>query len=117
MDSTHPDAIVVTLGGKVRRLRLGPAAFRLAERDHGITFSLADFNDAVLSPGRLALLVFVGLLPENRDLKEDTVIDWLLESDDEDAILGAVFAAVMRMAEGYTSAFGDAGNPKRPRRK
>ena len=117
MDQNHPDAIVVTLGGEARRLRLGPAAFRLAQRDHGVEFSLSDFGEAALSPAKLALLVWVGLLPDNRDLQEDTVIDWLLDADDEEEVLGKVFTAVLRMAEGYTKAFGDAGNVKRPRGK
>jgi len=116
MEHEHPDAIVVTLGGESRRLKLGPAAFRLAERDHGITFSLADFDTAVLSPGRLAMLVWIGLLPDNRELQEDTVLGWLDEADEEE-ILGKVFQAVMRMAEGYAKAFGDKGNVKGPRKK
>lgn len=116
MDNDHPDAVVVTLGGKARRLKLGPAAFRLAERDHGITFSLSDFDQAVLSPGRLAMLVWIGLLPDDRELPEDTVLEWLDEADQED-VLGKVFRAVLRMAEGYAKAFGDAGNAKRPRKR
>ncbi len=116
MENDHPDAIVVTLGGKARRLKLGPAAFRLAERDHDITFSLADFDQAVLSPGRLAMLVWIGLLPDDRELEEDTVLEWLDDADQEE-VLGKTLQAVLRMAEGYTKAFGDSGNVKRPRKK
>lgn len=114
MDDKHPEAIVVNLGGKSRRLKLGPSGFRRAER-RGVTFSLTDF--ANLSVGQIASLVWVGLLTDDPELDEDTVLVWLADSDDEAEILATVYRAVLGMMDGFAKAFGDRGNGQKPRAK
>jgi len=115
MDDKHPEAIVVHLGGKDRRIKLGPAAFRYAESKHGVTVSINDL--AAPSAALLASLVWIGLLPDDQELKEDTALAWLAAADDEAEITGRVYKAVGGMMEGFTKAFGDSGNAPQPRRR
>jgi len=115
MDNAHPEAIVVDLGGKARRIKLGPAAFRLAAIKHGSTITSAELSAPSLAT--LAHLMWVGLLPDEPDLSEDEAILWLAQAEDEGAVMAKVRLALERMADGLNRAFGDAGNGPKPRKK
>jgi hypothetical protein len=102
MDDKHPEAVLVELGGKTRRLKLGPAAFRLAKMRHGVSISTAELSTPSLDV--LAQLVWVGLLPNEPDLKEDDVIMWLGQHEDESQVLGAVMRSLSQLVDGINRA-------------
>jgi hypothetical protein len=104
MTDAHPETVTLHLGGKDRRFKLGPAAFRLAQLKHKTNISMA----ALQSPSFdvFATLAWVGLLPGNPDLKEEEVVRWMGAEDvDENAIVGVVATALSRMVEGLSKAF------------
>lgn len=116
MDDKHPEAIVVSLGGKDRRIKLGPAAFRLAAIKHGATVTTANLSNPSLDT--LAHLLWIGLLPDDPSIKEEDAIIWLAESEDEGAVIAKVADALERMSDGLSKAFGgDSGNPRKPRQR
>lgn len=106
MQNTHPDAVTIDLGGKERYIKLGPSAFRRAEL-RGSTVNIGTMEAPSLSD--LTHLVWVGLLPDEPTLDEDTVLEWLADGD-EYAAMGAVRAALERMAEAMAGVFdGESG--------
>lgn len=90
MTDQHPEAITIPLGGKDRRLKFGMAAFRRAEI-RGVRIPV----EQLLAPtlGMIPLLIWIGLLKDEPDLKEDTVLAWLDDADDEVAISKTVMEA------------------------
>jgi len=72
------------------------------------------------SLGTLAQLFYIGLLPDDPDLEELTVLKWMADSD-EGALLEQVGKALERMTDGLNKAFdsGAEGNlkgAKKPRK-
>lgn len=109
MDDKHPDAILVDLGGKSRRLKLGPAAFRLAAKRHGTTITTTELASPTLDV--LAQLVWIGLLPDEPDLTEDEVLVWLAQTDDESAVLGRVMQGLAGLVDGIQRATAQGPRP------
>jgi hypothetical protein len=109
MEDKHPEAITVELGGKVRRIKLGPAAFRLAKVKHGATISTAELTAPTLDV--LAQLVWIGLLPNEPDLTEDVVLGWLAAHDDESVVLGAVMRSLAQLVDGIGRANAQGSRP------
>ena len=111
MDNNHPEAITIQIGDRERTLKVGPAAFRIAEIRHKIVFTLAELSAPTMAT--LARMAYVGCLPDDPKLKE---IDFLMEmaNSDEGKILAAVGRSLTRMTEGLSGlqASGDEGNGK-----
>lgn len=109
MTDKHPEAITVQVAGKERTMKLGPAAFRLAQVKHKIVFSASELDAGNAST--LAQLAYVAFLPDDPKLKEE---DFLVEmaNSDETEIIAAVVKSLRRMTEGLSSlsASGDTGN-------
>jgi hypothetical protein len=111
MKDAHPETVTLHLGGKDRRFKLGPAAFRLAQLKHNTNVSMA----ALQSPSFdvFATLAWIGLLPSNPELKEVEVVIWMAAEDvDESAIIMVVAEALSRMVDGLSKAFETPGKPK-----
>ena len=115
MDDKHPEVIAVELGGKSRRLKLGPAAFRLARIKHGVALSIADLQN--ISPDLLAQVVWIGLLPDEPDLSEEQVLLWMSADDEQEwaAVAGAM-RALGRMTDGLSRALGS-GSAENPTKR
>ena len=114
MKNNHPETLEIELNGETKTIKLGPAAFRLAEIRHKITFSMADLSNPTLAT--LAQLAYVGCLPDDPKLKEiDFVVS--MANSDEGKIISSVGVALQRMTDGLTfgedqNAGGDEGNDK-----
>ena len=108
MNDKHPEAITIHLGDRDRRLKLGPAAFRLAALKHGVELTTEQLSNPTI--GVFAQLVWVGLLPDEPDLEELTVLSWLGASDNEGEAMAQVGVALERMTDNLAKAF-DGGKP------
>lgn len=71
--------MTVKIGGKDRQFSLDFAAFRVAERRHGVRIGLKDFSDIGL--GDFAKYLWIGLLCADHDLTEDQVLKWMEGAD------------------------------------
>ena len=100
MDNNHPEVASVLIGGKQRNIKLGPAAFRLARMKHGIHIT----NEELTAPNldTLALMAYVGCLPDDRDLEEEEFMV-LMANSNEGEILAAVGKSLARMTEGLSA--------------
>lgn len=108
MKANHPEAIPVRVGDKTYNLRLGPAAFRLAELKHGLTFTVEELGSPTMAT--LARMAYVGCLVDDPKLKEADFLVAMADSD-EGAILSAVGKALERMTKGLSAIGGsDEGN-------
>ena len=109
MDNNHPEVISVQIGDKEYNLKLGPAAFRLAQVRHKIIFTQQDLANPSIAT--LAQLAYVGVLPDNPKWKEEDFLVDMANSNEGD-ILAAVGKSLERMTEGLSglSASGDEGN-------
>jgi hypothetical protein len=110
MQDNHPEAISIELGGKVRRIKIGSAAFRLAQLKHDCNLTIADFSEPTLE--MLARAVWIGLLPDEPDLTESEAMVWIASADESDAI-AKVVTALSRMTEGLSAAMGGV-SPRKP---
>ena len=115
METTHPEAVKITVGGKERTLKIGPAAFRLAKMK-GIQLTVEELSSGALDT--LALVAYIGCLPDDRELDETEFYVAMADSD-EGAILGFVAESLKRMTEGLNKAFssGAEGNGARGQAK
>ncbi len=100
MKDNHPETISVTLDGEERILKLGPAAFRLAELKHNISFTNQQMTDGGMAT--LARLAYVACLVDDPKLKEETFLLKMANSD-EGAIIAAVGKSLNRMTEGLSA--------------
>lgn len=108
----HPETILLNIGGKARRFKLGPAAFRIARLKHDTSLSMAEMSSPSFDV--FATLAWIGLLPDNHDLTEIEVMTWLGAEDcDEAEVMADVATALNRMVEGMSAAFGDDTKKKR----
>ena len=100
MKDNHPEAITITVDGETYTMKLGPAAFRIAELKHKITFSLEELQAPTLAD--LARIAYVGCLVDAPKLKE---VDFLIgmANSDEGKVLAAVGQSLKRMTEGLTA--------------
>lgn len=100
MKDNHPEAIEINVDGETYTLKLGPAAFRIAELRHKLTFSMDDLSNPSFAD--LARIAYVGCLVDSPKLKE---VDFLvgMANSDEGAILAAVGQSLKRMTEGLTA--------------
>jgi hypothetical protein len=105
MKNNHPETLEIELNGETKTIKLGPAAFRLAEIRHKITFSMADLSNPTLAT--LAQLAYVGCLPDDPKLKETDFVVSMANSD-EGKIISSVGVALQRMTDGLT--FGEDQN-------
>ena len=96
MNDKHPDAITVELGGKTRRIKLGPAAFRIAKKKGVLEIDITDTDNLGLDS--LAHLVFIGLLVDEPELDEISVMQWLAGAD-EAAIIRDVLALLTDISQ------------------
>lgn len=101
MKDNHPEAIKVTLGGEERILKHSVGAFRIAKLKHKVDFSLNDLSEFDL--GIVSTLVWIGLLAHDPDLKEEDVIVWLAQAEDEAEILQKTFESFQRFVEQMTA--------------
>jgi hypothetical protein len=108
MKDNHPEVITIEVGEREYTLKLGPAAFRIAEIKHNITFTFEQMSSPSLAD--LARIAFVGCLIDKPGLREDKFLIDMANSD-ESAILAAVGKALRRMSEGM-SAITDADEGK-----
>ncbi len=99
MRQDHPEALEITLDGEAVQLRLGPAAFRLAELKYKLTFTQAELSTPSFAV--MAKLAYVACLPSNPKLKEEQFIVKMANSD-EYAIMEQVQVAMARMTDGVT---------------
>jgi hypothetical protein len=104
MTDQHPEVVTIQLGGKTRHLKFGMGAFRRAER-LGAVITARQLVDPTL--GLVPLLVWIGLLKDEPALKEDEVLDWLDEVEDQAALTKTVLAAWRGAQRG-----GSGGDPK-----
>lgn len=111
MKDSHPEVLEVEVGEKTYKVKLGPAAFRIAQLKHGVEFSYSDLQSP--TPATLARLAYVGCLVDQPKLKE---IDFLLAmaQSDEGAILRTTMKALSRMSEGLSAATGDSSGNGKP---
>lgn len=100
MKDNHPEAVVIEVGEKEYTLKLGPAAFRIAEIKHNIVFTFEQMANPSLAD--LARIAYVGCLVDSPNLKEDKFLIAMANSD-EGAVLAAVGKALRRMTEGLSS--------------
>lgn len=107
MKDTHPEAITIVLDGEEKTLKLGPAAFRLAELKHKIRFTVEELSSPTLSS--LARFAYVACLVDDPKLKEEDFMVKMANSD-EGAILSAVGQALKRMTSGLSALDGAEGN-------
>ena len=99
MKDNHPEAITIEVGEREYTLKLGPAAFRIAEIKHNITFTFEQMSSPSLAD--LARIAFVGCLIDKPGLREDKFLVDMANSD-ESAILAAVGKALRRMTDGLS---------------
>lgn len=102
--------MTINIGGKDRPFALDFAAFRVAERRHGVRISLADFSDIGL--GDFAKYVWIGLLGSNHDLDELQVLKWMEGADAK--VQKAWFDAVMEGVGTFGKLFDDEDAGKKP---
>lgn len=108
MNNNHPEVITIKVGNQERTLKLGPAAFRIAEVKHDIRFTMGQLTDPSLAT--LAQIAYIGCLVDEPNLKEMKFLLDMAKSD-EGAILGAVAEALNRMTEGLTAFGKEDGEP------
>lgn len=99
MKDNHPEAITIDIGEKEYTLKLGPAAFRIAELKHNITFTFEQMASPTLAD--LARIAYVGCLVDSPNLKEDKFLI-AMASSDEGAVLKAVATCLRRMVDGLS---------------
>ena len=110
MKSNHPEAIEINVDGETLTMKLGPAAFRIAEIRHKIRFTTEDLSNPTLAD--LARIAYVGCLVDSPKLKEDDFLVGMANSN-EGEILSAVGRSLKRMTEGLTALqASDEGNGK-----
>lgn len=97
MKDNHPEAIRVTLGGKERIIKHSVGAFRIAKLKHGVDFALSDLTSFRFDT--ISTLIWIGLLPHEPELKEDDVMVWLAQSDEEAEIIRKTFESFSRFVE------------------
>jgi hypothetical protein len=114
MTDQHAEVVTIVLGGKTRRLKFGSAAFRRAEK-RGVSIPARSMLDPTL--GIVPLLIWVGLLKDFPDLKEEDVLDWLDDADDEAEITKQVLAAFADSQKSAKKVAGELGNAAAPARK
>jgi len=85
----------VEIGGKKRKWALNVATFRIAELIHGEQIDLQGARSAS-DPARM---FWIGLLADDKNLKEMQVLDWLLDEDDPNALINAVIEAAGPIAK------------------
>lgn len=107
MKTDHPEVITITVGDNDHNLKIGPAAFRIAELKHGMTFTVEDLSSPTFA--MLARIAYVGCLVDNPKLKEEDFLVGMANSD-EGAILAAVGRALRRMTDGLSAIGGQEGN-------
>jgi len=100
MKDNHPEAVTIEVGEKEYTLKLGPAAFRIAEIKHNLTFTFEQMASPSLAD--LARIAYVGCLVDAPHLKEDKFMIAMANSD-EGAVLAAVGKALERMTEGLSN--------------
>ena len=102
--------MTINIGGKERAFALDFAAFRVAERRHGVRISLSDFSDIGL--GDFAKYVWIGLLGSNHELDEVQVLKWMEGADAKTQ--KAWFDAVMEGVGTFGKLFDDEDAGKKP---
>jgi len=75
MQSEYHDAHPITLGGKKHFLRISTRSLRYAKKYHNEHVDISTLQDGLRDPSLFAQLVWVGLLHEDKTLKEDDVYD------------------------------------------
>jgi hypothetical protein len=100
MKSNHPEAVTIEVDGNEYTLKLGPAAFRIAEIKHNVTFTFEQMSNPTLAD--LARIAYVGCLVDTPNLKEEKFLIGMANSD-EGAILASVGRALRRMTDGLAS--------------
>jgi len=104
MKKTHPEAVKIDLDGEEYTMRIGPAAFRLAEMKQKVKFTQEQFSAPSLAD--LARFAYVGCLLDNPKLKEEDFLVGMAKSD-EGKILAAVGESLRRMTDGLAAIGGD----------
>ena len=100
MTDNHPEVASVLIGDKERKLKIGPAAFRLASIKYDINVSTEELSNP--SMALLAQLAWIGCLPDEPDLKEEEFVI-LMANSNEREILSAVGRSLARMTEGLSA--------------
>jgi len=114
MNDKHPDAITVELDGKTRRIKLGPAAFRIAKKKGVLEIDITDTDNLGLDS--LAHLVFIGLLVDEPELDEISVMQWLAGAD-EATIIRDVLALLTDISQSIMPAAAPEANGAAKRKK
>ena len=100
MKNNHPEAVTIEVDGNEYTLKLGPAAVRIAEIKHKITFTFEQMSNPTLAD--LARIAYVGCLVDSPNLKEEKFLIGMANSD-EGAILAAVGRSLRRMTDGLSN--------------
>jgi hypothetical protein len=106
MREDHPEAVEIQIGGKKRKLRLSSAAFRIAERKHGVRVPASTLADMSLSD--IGTLVWIGLLPTDPDLTLDQVDEWI----DAEGFVASTLAVQKAVVSFFTA--GEPGEGQEP---
>lgn len=97
MTNAHANVIRVALGGKERNIKLGPAAFRIAKKLDKLDGDLLE--ESGFGIDSLCHLIFVGLLVDEPELSEITVMQWLADSGKEYELIPQITEQLNKVAE------------------
>ena len=100
MAPTTAPAVAIELGGRQRTLQFGFRAWHALEKAAGLTYSLEDSGNVIqqlLNKGALdgmSLLLWAGLLKEDKTLTHDAVLDMLDDVPADQPIMPKVLEAL-----------------------
>lgn len=105
MDATHPEAREVVLAGRPYTLRLGAAAFRLAQMRHGVTVSLGELMQALQGSDLSVLprLAWIAMLPGSPEMTEEEAVVLLAQAENEGAVYDVMLGSLNRFMESIQS--------------
>ena len=108
MQKEYHDAHPIQLGGERRFLRISTISLRYARKYHDERVDLSVLEQAMTDPALFAMMVWVGLLHEDKRLEEDSVYELMLTEKTENVhkILTAAGGALMEAIE-EVKAFGE----------
>lgn len=115
MQKEYHDAHPIKLGGERRFLRISTISLRYARKYHDERVDLSILNDAMTDPALFAMMVWVGLLHEDKKLEEDSIYELILLEKKENVhkILKAAGGALMEAIE-EVKAFGEGAAAEMP---
>ena len=115
MQKGYHDAHPIRLGGERKFLRISTISLRYARKYHDERVDLSILNDAMTDPALFAMMVWVGLLHEDKELEEDSIYELMLleKTENMHKILKAAGGALLEAIE-EVKAFGEGAAAEMP---